>query len=199
MPWRRHHEPLVRALARHDRTLPRSLLPNVDLLIVTGRAGPSRMLLDLDLTFPALRLVRFGFPGGRPPHCVSAREWRNGRRAGFRCQCPKGRGGSNPPSRTHEQSPEQWKRCLGACSLVTETASRPHQDLRRPIVMRSWTPDSTGFILDPGLDRFHSGLFGPGCDVLGGPAVIASAGLVVGNLVLSGLPPDPVDAKAGHL
>jgi hypothetical protein len=29
-----------------------------------------------------------------------AREWRNGRRAGFRCQCPKGRGGSNPPSRT---------------------------------------------------------------------------------------------------
>jgi hypothetical protein len=46
------------------------------------------------------RPVRFGFPGGRPPHCVSAREWRNGRRAGFRCQCPKGRGGSNPPSRT---------------------------------------------------------------------------------------------------
>ena len=31
-----------------------------------------------------------------------AREWRNGRRAGFRCQCPKGRGGSNPPSRTEE-------------------------------------------------------------------------------------------------
>jgi hypothetical protein len=31
-----------------------------------------------------------------------AREWRNGRRAGFRCQCPKGRGGSNPPSRTHQ-------------------------------------------------------------------------------------------------
>src|SRR5215204_2830833 len=29
------------------------------------------------------------------------REWRNGRRAGFRCQCPQGRGGSNPPSRTH--------------------------------------------------------------------------------------------------
>ena len=29
-----------------------------------------------------------------------SREWRNGRRAGFRCQCPQGRGGSNPPSRT---------------------------------------------------------------------------------------------------
>src|SRR5579875_428033 len=27
-------------------------------------------------------------------------EWRNGRRAGFRCQCPSGRGGSNPPSPT---------------------------------------------------------------------------------------------------
>ena len=40
------------------------------------------------------------------PACVlvfsGAREWRNGRRAGFRCQCPKGRGGSNPPSRTNE-------------------------------------------------------------------------------------------------
>ena len=28
------------------------------------------------------------------------REWRNGRRAGFRSRCPKGRGGSTPPSRT---------------------------------------------------------------------------------------------------
>lgn len=26
-----------------------------------------------------------------------AGKWRNGRRAGFRCQCPKGRGGSSPP------------------------------------------------------------------------------------------------------
>src|SRR5688572_8402994 len=26
-----------------------------------------------------------------------------GRRAGFRCQCPKGRGGSTPPSRTNEE------------------------------------------------------------------------------------------------
>ena len=29
-------------------------------------------------------------------------EWRNGRRAGFRCQCPSGRGGSSPPSPTIE-------------------------------------------------------------------------------------------------
>ena len=28
------------------------------------------------------------------------REWRNGRRAGFRCQCPQGRAGSSPASRT---------------------------------------------------------------------------------------------------
>src|SRR5665647_579014 len=57
------------------------------------------------------RPVRFGFRGGRPPHCVSAREWRNGRRAGFRCQCPKGRGGSNPPSRT-----EPWESPKGRTS-----------------------------------------------------------------------------------
>ena len=33
-----------------------------------------------------------------------SREWRNGRRAGFRCQCPQGCGGSNPPSRTNVKS-----------------------------------------------------------------------------------------------
>ena len=33
-------------------------------------------------------------------HASVTRKWRNGRRAGFRCQCPKGRGGSNPPLRT---------------------------------------------------------------------------------------------------
>ena len=44
---------------------------------------------------------RFGDTGTHAAHCLLVtREWRNGRRAGFRCQCPKGRGGSNPPSRT---------------------------------------------------------------------------------------------------
>ena len=33
------------------------------------------------------------------------REWRNGRRAGFRCRCPQGRGGSSPPSRTQGTTP----------------------------------------------------------------------------------------------
>ncbi len=31
-------------------------------------------------------------------------EWRNGRRAGFRCQCPSGRGGSSPPPSPTESS-----------------------------------------------------------------------------------------------
>src|SRR5215207_11411684 len=40
------------------------------------------------------------FRAGSRGRARSEREWRNGRRAGFRCQCPQGRGGSNPPSRT---------------------------------------------------------------------------------------------------
>ena len=73
---------------------------SVGLSIVTGQTGSARMPLPLEPTFCMWTPDRFGFLGGRPPHCVSAREWRNGRRAGFRCQCPRGRGGSNPPSRT---------------------------------------------------------------------------------------------------
>src|ERR1700757_1505827 len=34
------------------------------------------------------------------PSVVSPGEWGDGRRAGFRCQCPSGRGGSSPPSPT---------------------------------------------------------------------------------------------------
>ena len=46
--------------------------------------------------------TRFGVPRGHAAHCLLVtREWRNGRRAVFRWQCPYGRGGSNPPSRTH--------------------------------------------------------------------------------------------------
>jgi hypothetical protein len=52
-----------------------------------GRPSPPRRL-----GHTAIRVVwSIGcFPG----------EWRNGRRAGFRCQCPSGRGGSSPPSPT---------------------------------------------------------------------------------------------------
>ena len=43
----------------------------------------------------------------RAAHWTSSkRKWRNGRRAAFRSQCPKGRGGSNPPSRTVTKAPD---------------------------------------------------------------------------------------------
>ncbi len=64
---------------------------------------------------------RFGDPARHTADCVPVtREWRNGRRAGFRCQCPKGRGGSNPPSRTRRRrAPSSWTgplRCRGPSS-----------------------------------------------------------------------------------
>ena len=49
----------------------------------------------------------------------TTRGWRNGRRAGFRCQCPQGRGGSNPPSRTEvntKTSPGSRRGSAVSCS-----------------------------------------------------------------------------------
>lgn len=43
-------------------------------------------------------------PFRRDPTRTATGEWRNGRRAGFRCQCPSGRGGSSPPSPTESSS-----------------------------------------------------------------------------------------------
>ena len=46
-----------------------------------------------------------GVPGcARLSFSLHLREWRNGRRASFRCWCPKGRGGSSPPSRTTQRA-----------------------------------------------------------------------------------------------
>ena len=46
-----------------------------------------------------------GVPGcARLSFSLHLREWRNGRRASFRCWCPKGRGGSSPPSRTTDRA-----------------------------------------------------------------------------------------------
>ena len=45
-------------------------------------------------------------------------EWRNGRRAGFRCQCPSGRGGSSPPSPTAGQHPGPSIRRPGVLSYM---------------------------------------------------------------------------------
>ncbi len=53
----------------------------------------------------------------------STREWRNGRRAGFRCQCPKGRGGSNPPSRTRDDDNARTLRGSGVVCMRDGVAS----------------------------------------------------------------------------
>ena len=51
-----------------------------------------------------------------------------GRRAGFRCQCPKGRGGSTPPSRTNEKTPNEGpasgRLCLSHASVRVRSYSR---------------------------------------------------------------------------
>ena len=60
-----------------------------------GNFRPLSVMLDL-AAFTRLRILETG----RYSVEEVAREWRNGRRAGFRCQYPKGCGGSNPPSRT---------------------------------------------------------------------------------------------------
>ena len=60
-----------------------------------GNFRPVSVMLDL-AAFTRLRILETG----RYSVEEVAREWRNGRRAGFRCQYPKGCGGSNPPSRT---------------------------------------------------------------------------------------------------
>src|SRR3954451_5361085 len=44
---------------------------------------------------------------------TTRREWRNGRRAGLRIRCPKGRGGSTPPSRTGVCPPGQLVASVG--------------------------------------------------------------------------------------
>ena len=60
---------------------------------------------------------------------VHLREWRNGRRASFRCWCPKGRGGSSPPSRTADRA--QVRFGLGESATPNADSSRPktHADL----------------------------------------------------------------------
>ena len=60
---------------------------------------------DIAMTFDLTSLGVL-FPGPSPTVYAGQRlnrprEWRNGRRAGLRIRCPKGRGGSTPPSRTY--------------------------------------------------------------------------------------------------
>src|SRR5690625_3390025 len=64
----------------------------IRLIIEPLPSGSTPQRCDLWIRGPArARATVFGRYSG---------EWRNGRRAGFRCQCPSGRGGSSPPSPT---------------------------------------------------------------------------------------------------
>src|SRR5215213_1553738 len=79
------------------------------------------------------RSVRLGI--GSPclissPGCWG--EWRNGRRAGFRCQCPSGRGGSSPPSPTNR---DQAGHRLRVTRLDFFRAPKCHLDAVRPRVV----------------------------------------------------------------
>jgi hypothetical protein len=70
------------------------------------------------------------------------REWRNGRRASLRSWCPKGRGGSNPPSRTGLQGtvvPGQGRKGYRVGNDLTHTRAlpRPRQAAARPRELRA--------------------------------------------------------------
>ncbi len=93
--------PALQGTFRGKSRRPSSAAPRLRRDLTGGGQGPigvlPRMSVMLDLAaFTRLRFRETGRDSGKEV----AREWRNGRRAGFRCQCPKGRGGSNPPSRT---------------------------------------------------------------------------------------------------
>lgn len=79
------------------------------------RRGTSEIVRTASTQFRGVPAGLGIMDGGPRPHCgdsgigplqwygpsvVFPGEWRNGRRAGFRCQCPSGRGGSSPPSPT---------------------------------------------------------------------------------------------------
>ncbi len=101
-----------------ERTRPRPYAPDAVRVLAYRGQTSSRKATDAGPASEARR-VRRRFAGAapfeRPPAAVpvlggeagrvsirssTLREWRNGRRASFRCWCPKGRGGSSPPSRT---------------------------------------------------------------------------------------------------
>jgi hypothetical protein len=83
------------------------------------------VMLDL-AAFAGVRPGKFGMARAKEV----AREWRNGRRAGFRCQYPKGCGGSNPPSRTHtKKEPRSLDR--GSFRLIRRLTDRVIGLIRR--------------------------------------------------------------------
>jgi hypothetical protein len=66
--------------------------------------GAADLLSERELVMGSADAIVPNFQAASLPSTLvrdsTPREWRNGRRAGFRIRCPKGRGGSTPPSRT---------------------------------------------------------------------------------------------------
>src|SRR6478736_7824574 len=110
-----------------------------------------------------------------------AREWRNGRRAGFRCQCPKGRGRSNPPSRTQTKEPRSSDR-----GSFLSPARRRCSGLRAPGRPQSATMD----IGKPKL--FPTGVMLSSCQ----PSADALNVAICGNEYSSGTLLGPLAAEA---
>ena len=107
---------LSRPLAARARPRRSSLAPLVELVETTSHAGRAPPTLVEPVETPARPsftsaphccyrspVVELPSSTACPPNSAATGEWRNGRRAGFRCQCPSGRGGSSPPSPTKEQ------------------------------------------------------------------------------------------------
>jgi hypothetical protein len=86
-------------------------VPCLRLGAVAGGQMP-RLVIFRQSPLCLISLLSQGCGSGNGPGFVKedAREWRNGRRAGFRCQYPKGCGGSNPPSRTQMEEPRSMDR-----------------------------------------------------------------------------------------
>ncbi len=94
-------------------------------------------------------------------------EWRNGRRAGFRCQCPSGRGGSSPPSPT---------RCTRARPMLMESMGLAR--FTRILWGRSPHARSAGFAPNPhSCVVYASGVCGVGAFRVGGAALFVVAAL----------------------
>ena len=108
---------LSRPLAARARPRRSSLAPLVELVETTSHAGraPPTLVEPVETAArPSFTsaphccyrspVVELPSSTACPPNSAATGEWRNGRRAGFRCQCPSGRGGSSPPSPTTSSS-----------------------------------------------------------------------------------------------
>ena len=88
---------------------------------------------------------KFGDPARHTADCVPVkREWRNGRRAGFRCRCPKGRGGSNPPSRTtKDEGPQLTQLGPLRCRMASRKKKKKKREKKKATPSRRLPTSST--------------------------------------------------------